>query len=73
MVVKMRDTIMGRIMMYIILWIGLFLVLCVISVIKNWSVLAAIISGTISALIGYVFVIGLMIYGIAMILRAGFR
>ena len=69
----MRDTIMGRIMMYIILWIGLFLVLCVISVIKNWSVLAAIISGTISALIGYVFVIGLMIYGIAMILRAGFR
>lgn len=73
MVVKMRDTIMGRIMMYIIFWIGLFWVLCVISVIKNWSVLAAIISGTISALIGYVFVIGLMIYGIAMILRAGFR
>lgn len=73
MVVKMRDTIMGRIMMYIILWVGLFLVLCVISVIKNWSVLATIISGTISGLIGYVFVIGLVIYGIAMILRAGFR
>lgn len=69
----MRDTIMGRIMMYIILWVGLFLVLCVISVIKNWSVLATIISGTISGLIGYVFVIGLVIYGIAMILRAGFR
>ena len=69
----MRDTIIGRIMMYIILWVGLFLVLCVISVIKNWSVLATIISGTISGLIGYVFVIGLVIYGIAMILRAGFR
>lgn len=73
MVIKMRDTILGRIMMYVTLWIGLFLVLCVISVIKNWNVLAAIISGTISALIGYVFVIGLMIYGIAMIIGAGFR
>ena len=69
----MRDTIFGRILMYFAIWIGLFLLLCIVSVVKNWSVLATIISGTVSELIGYIFVMGLTIYGIVMILRAGFR
>lgn len=69
----MRNTVVGRILMYAAVWIVLFLILCVVSITKNWDILVTVISGTISSVVGYLVVIGLMIYGIAMILRAGFR
>ena len=69
----MRNTVVGRILMYLAVWVVLFLILCVVSIAENWDVLVAVISGTISSLVGYLVVIGLMIYGIVMILRAGFR
>lgn len=69
----MRNTVVGRVLMYFAVWVVLFLILCVVSIAKNWDVLVAVISGTISSLVGYLVVIGLMIYGIVMILRAGFR
>jgi hypothetical protein len=69
----MRNTVVGRILMYFAVWVVLFLILCVVSIAENWDVLVAVISGTISSLVGYLVVIGLMIYGIVMILRAGFR
>lgn len=59
--------------MYAAVWVVLFLILCVVSITKNWDILVTVISGTISSVVGYLVVIGLMIYGIAMILRAGFR
>lgn len=69
----MRNTVVGRILMYAAVWVVLFLILCVVSITKNWDILVTVISGTISSVVGYLVVIGLMIYGIAMILRAGFR
>lgn len=69
----MRNTVVGRILMYAAVWVVLFLILCVVSIAKNWDILVAVISGTISSVVGYLAVIGLMIYSIAMILRAGFR
>lgn len=69
----MRNTIVGRILMYLSVWVVLFLILCVLSIIKNWSVLVAILSSTIYTLIELIFVIGLMLYGIIMMIRALFR
>ena len=60
----MRNTVVGRILMYFAVWVVLFLILCVVSIAKNWDVLVAVISGTISSLVGYLVMIGLMIYGI---------
>lgn len=69
----MRNNVWRRILMYIVLWAVLFLILCVVSVIKNKDVLAAVIGGSISSAIASLAVIGLVIYGIVMMLRAGFR
>ena len=69
----MRNNVWRRILMYIVLWAVLFLILCVVSVIKNKDVLAAGIGGSISSAIASLAVIGLVIYGIVMMLRAGFR
>lgn len=69
----MRDTIIGRILMYLAIWIVLFLILCVVSVIKNWSVLVATLSSVIFTLIEVFFVAGLIIYAVVMMIRALFR
>ncbi len=69
----MRNTVVGKILMYLAVWGALFLILCVLSIIKNWSVLVAILSSTIYTLIELMFVIGLMLYGIIMMIRALFR
>lgn len=69
----MRNNVWRRILMYIVLWAVLFLILCVVSVVKNKDVLAAVIGGSISSAIASLAVIGLVIYGIVMMLRAGFR
>lgn len=66
----MRDSIWGKILRYVVLWAVLFLILCVVSVVKNRAVLAAVISRSISSLVGYLFVFGLILYGIALALRA---
>lgn len=69
----MRDTIIGRILMYLAIWVVLFFILCVVSVIKNWSVLVATLSSVIFTLIVAFFVAGLIIYAIVMMTRALFR
>ena len=69
----MRNNVWRRILMYIVLWAVLFLILCVVSVVKNKDVLAAVIGGSISSAIASLAVIGLVIYGIVMMLRAGVR
>ena len=69
----MTNNVWRRILMYIVLWAVLFLILCVVSVVKNKDVLAAVIGGSISSAIASLAVIGLVIYGIVMMLRAGFR
>ena len=69
----MRNNVWRRILMYIVLWAVLFLILCVVSVVKNKDVLAAVIGGSISSAIASLAVIGLVIYSIVMMLRAGFR
>ncbi len=69
----MRNTIIGRILMYLAIWVVLFFILCVVSVIKNWSVLVATLSSVIFTLIVAFFVAGLMIYAIVMMTRALFR
>ena len=69
----MRNTVIGRILMYLLLWAILFLILCVVSIAKNWGVLVSILSGTVMSLVVSFGVIGLIIYGIIMMLRAGFR
>lgn len=69
----MGNTIIGRILMYLAIWVILFLVLCVVSVIKNWGVLVAMLSSAIYSLIEVFFVAGLIIYAIIMMVRAGSR
>ena len=48
----MRNTVVGRILIYAAVWVVLFLILCVVSIAKNWDILVAIISGTISSVVG---------------------
>lgn len=69
----MRNNVWRRILMYLVLWVVLFLILCVVSIVKNKDVLASVISGSVSSTIAYLAVIGLMIYGIVMMLRAAIR
>lgn len=69
----MRNTVVGKILMYLAVWGALFLILCVLSIIKNWSVLVAIFSSTMYTLIESMFVIGLMLYGLIMMIRSLFR
>ena len=66
----MRNTLLGRIFFYLAVWAVLFLILCIVSVAKNWEIVMAAVSGTLSTLIGYFLVIGLMLYGLTMILRS---
>ena len=65
-----------RIVRYLLLWLILFGVLCVISVIRHWDALVAIASNTfdsyLSTLISMGLMIGLMIWGLRLLLR-GFR
>ena len=66
----MRNAIVRKIIMYVAVWGILFLILCVVSIVKNWNILSTVIGGTLLSLFGYLVVIGLIIYGIVMILRA---
>lgn len=66
----MRNTLLGRIFFYLAVWAVLFLILCIVSVAKNWEIVMVAVSGILSTLIGYFLVIGLMLYGIAMIFRS---
>lgn len=69
----MQDNVFGRIMMYVTIWVGLFVLLCFISIIKNWSVVVTVVSGTIYALIEYIIIFGVIIYAIRLIIGSAFR
>ena len=62
-----------RILRYLILWAVLFVILCIISVVRYWDELVAIISGTIYGyiefIIGVGLLIGLILWGISRLFR----
>jgi hypothetical protein len=66
-------TIWQRILRYLILWGVLFLVLCVISVVRYWDELGNILSATISSYLTTIITIavigGLLIYAIISLFR----
>ena len=64
----MRNTIWGRILLYIALWLGLGLLLCIVSVAKNWAVLASVFGNTFSSLAQMLLLIGLLLYCLAMLI-----
>lgn len=65
-----------RIIRYLILWGILLLILIVISVIRHWDALVAVVSGTISgfftSLLSLGLLVGLFIWGFRLMFR-GFR
>lgn len=69
----MRNTVFGRILFYIALWAFLFLLLCVISIVKNADILKQSLDNTITSIIGSLSIIGLIIYGIYSALRSALR
>lgn len=66
-------TVFRRILRYLILWGVLFLILCVISVVRYWDKVAAILSTTFSSyltlLIAGGVIIGLLIWAFRRLLR----
>ena len=66
-------TVFRRILRYLILWGVLFLILCVISVVRYWDKVGAILSATFSSyltlLIAGGVIIGLLIWAFRRLLR----
>lgn len=69
----MGNDLRGKILFYLSIWAGLFVLLCIISLVKNGDVLVAAVSSAFASMIGSVVVIGLMLYGIFLLLRSIFR
>ena len=65
----MRDTVWEQIKFFLVLWAVLFLLLCVISVIINWSSFIAAIGGTISSIFVSLAVIVVLIYLVVLLIR----
>ena len=55
------------------IWAGLFLLLCVVSITKNWDTVMAVLSSAVSTIFYYLFIILIVIYGIVLMIRAMFR
>lgn len=69
----MRETIFRRILRYLTLWFVLFLLLCVVSVVKYWNIFVGILSDRFYSLAGGIVVVLCIIGGIFYILRNIFR
>ena len=64
----MREEIVRKLLMYLLIWGGLFILLCIVSIIKNWSTLVAVMGGTITSMISMIVMVVFMIYIFMMIL-----
>lgn len=58
---------------FLIIWLGLFLVLCVVSVIVHWSKIVARCKSDWEAYLGGIMMIAIIIGGIIMMLRSARR
>lgn len=64
----------NRIVRYLILWGALFVLLCIISVIRYWDELVAVVSGTfmgyLQAVLYLGLLIGIFVWGFRMLFRS---
>lgn len=58
-----------KILFYICVWLCIFLVLCIVSIIKHFDILMSVFSQSMMSLFSVVFTLGIMIYGILVMIR----
>ena len=63
----LRENMIRRLLLYLQIWIALFILLCIISIVKNWSILVAAIGGIVTSIISIVVMLFLVIYIIMML------